>query len=175
MMKTTSKLASVLVMGALLSLVSQSDARAAHPSTLITVTVTVVDKTCTFDEASQSVELDEITTRGFMDTGIKKRTEFPVTITCAGAVASVNIVPEGTPDLQDPTAFANTGQSSGVALRLLDASDNVLRPDGTSQVSVVPVEGKGSYRFRAGYVATAPGAVTSGDFVSVVTLGFNYD
>lgn len=176
MIKKTNKLVSVPIMGILLSLLSQPDAKAADSSsTIITITGTVVSKTCTFDDATQLVELDEINTREFTDAGVKKRTEFPVSISCGRGVTSVSIVPKGTPDLLDPTAFANTGQSTGVALRLLDASDNVLLPDGTSQVLVMPTEGKGRYSFRGGYVATAPGAVTAGDFVSVATLYFNYD
>lgn len=167
--------AAVIAAGVLLSMALQPDASAADPTTIITITGTVVSRTCTFDEATQSVPLEEINTREFTDTGVKKSTTFPVAISCGSGVTSVSIVPDGTPDSQDPTTFANTGQSTGVALRLLDASGNVLLPDGTSKVSVTPVAGKGSYSFRAGYVATAPGAVTGGDFVSVATLSFNYD
>lgn len=158
----------------------QPPAGAVNPTATITISGTVVSKTCTFDEATPpTVVLSDIGAREFTDTAAKKVVNVPVAITCgAGVAQTVQIVPTGTADTADTTAFKNTGASTGVALRFMDASDNALLPNGTKTVSVsLPGTGerKGAYTFKAGYVATAPGAVSGGNFASVVTLSFNYN
>jgi P pilus assembly protein, pilin FimA len=152
--------------------------KAANPTAVITLTGTVVSRTCTFDETVASVVLDDINPREFTDGSMKKARDVVVGITCGSGVSSVKIVPTGTADAADTTAFKNTGASTGVALRFTNASGSTLLPGGTSSVQVTPsgtAEKTGSYTFKAGYVATAPGAVTGGNFASMVTLNFNYE
>ncbi|TLV05904.1 fimbrial protein [Klebsiella indica] len=175
MMNIAAHMASVMTAGLLVSLISQTDAVAADPTQIVAFTGMVVNKTCTFDDVTSTVVLDDIGTREFTDTAVKKLKDVPVSITCGAGVTSVKIVPSGTPDEQNDTLFSNTGDSTGVALRLQDLSGTTMLPSGSTNVSVIPSSGKGSYTFRVGYVATAPGTVTGGRFLSQVTLNFNYN
>lgn len=174
MMKRSTRLASVMA-SLLVNLIPQTDAVAADPTQIVTFTGTVVSKTCTFDDTTPTVVLDDIGIGEFTDSGLKKLKYVSVSITCGSGVASVKIVPSGIPDETNNTLFRNTGVSSGVGLRLLSASGALMFPSGNNSVQVTPVLGKGLYSFMAGYVATAPGAVTSGSFLSQVTLNFNYN
>lgn len=132
--------------------------------------------TCTFNDATQTVVLDDIAASAFSDKSLYSVTPFDVRIKCDTDVTLVKIIPSGTPDGDDETAFSNTGSAKHVALRLLDQDKQVLLPDGTIGVSVVPSgDGEGNYTFSAGYVATAPGQVTAGNFASTATLSFEYD
>lgn len=175
MMKRAVRLASVMVTGGLLSLIPQTDAVAENPTQIITISGTVVSKTCAFDDTTSTVILDDIGSREFTDATARKLTDVLVSITCGAGVTSVNIVPSGIEDETNNTLFRNTGDATGVGLRLQNESGTAMLPSGSTNVSVVPASGKGSYTFRAGYVATAPGEVTGGSFLSQVTLNFDYN
>lgn len=129
---------------------------------------------CSFNNQDQTVYLDDTLVTSFTDNAIRGEKDFDVDISCSGT-STVKIVPTGTPDTIDPTAFKNTSSASNVALRLLDSDNEILLPDGTKSVTVNTNEGSGSYRFRAGYVASEPGNVTAGNFISTVNLNFEYD
>lgn len=154
-----------------------SHALAANPSMTVTFTWPAMPyPTCTFNDETQTVILDDITSKTFTDTGVRNVTSFTVGIMCEAGITAVSVVPTGTPDSNDDTAFSNTGSSEHVALRLLDKDSRVLLPDGSTRVNVVPTDSReASYTFSAGYVATAAGEVTPGSFASTVTLSFEYD
>lgn len=148
--------------------------RADNPVTTITITGTVINKTCSFNDVSQTVTLDDIYITDFSDTSIKGGKNVSVGISCGDGVSSVKIVPTGTADTNDNTAFSNTGTASNVALRFQDSAGTTLFPDGSSSVTVTPSEGEAVYTFKAGYVATG-GKVTAGSFISQVNMSFDYE
>lgn len=149
--------------------------QAEQKSASVIFTVKVISRTCSFENEFQVVRLDDITTREFTDNSIRAASKFNVGITCGSGVSAVKMVPTGTPDGTDATAFLNTGAARNVALRLLDAEGQILLPDGSRNVTIVPKGGEGNYIFTAGYVATAAGQVTGGGFMSTVTFSFNYE
>ncbi|MBJ9260676.1 type 1 fimbrial protein [Citrobacter amalonaticus] len=157
-----------------LILLTRADADVSSPQT-VTITGTVVSNTCSFDDVAPTVVLDDIGTSEFTNATVRKLKDVSVNITCGAGVTSVKIVPTGTEDGIDNTLFKNTGTSTGVGLRLQGSDGTIMLPSGSSEVSVTPISGKGNYTFKAGYVATTPNTVTSGQFLSQVTLNFNYN
>jgi minor fimbrial subunit len=170
-----SKIAALLFVGLIALSTATESLSETNPAMVVTFNWRVLRPTCSFKTSVQNVTLDDITDRAFTDTDVRNATPFTVGITCQSGLDTVKIVPAGTPDTQDPTAFANTGTAGNVALRLMDKAGKTLRPDGSSGVAVTPQSGEGSYTFSAGYVATSVGKVTPGSFVSVVSLTFEYD
>ncbi|WP_312629563.1 fimbrial protein [Scandinavium sp.] len=161
---------------ALLAVSATAQTMAANPTGQFTITTTILSRTCTFDNETQTVALENVETREFSDQSMKKPQTFDVNIHCDNGVSSVKIVPSGpADDTGDATAFKNQGDAANVALRLQNAEGNVLTPDGNSSVTVTPEDGVGAYRFRVGYVATQPGKVSAGGFSAAVTLRFAYD
>ena len=150
---------------------------AENPSMQVTlIWPALPNPTCAFNDATQTVVLDDIAASAFSDKSIYSVTSFDVNIKCEAEITSVKITPSGAPDDDDGTAFSNTGSATHVALRLLDKNKEVLLPDGTTAVTVTPSgDGEGSYTFSAGYLATVPGQVTAGSFVSTATLSFQYE
>ncbi|MBJ9122320.1 type 1 fimbrial protein [Citrobacter koseri] len=149
-----------------------------QPKGNFTISTRVVSRTCEFNDALQTIILDDISTSAFKDSSIKAVQQFTVNITCGTGVSSVNIVVSGSADTSDTTLFKNTaqnpsGNTTGVGLRVFD-NDNVIRPDGLTPVLIVPVNQTGSHTFKAGYVATRPGNVTPGAFATSLTLQFDY-
>ncbi|MBJ8986873.1 type 1 fimbrial protein [Citrobacter koseri] len=144
-----------------------------NPTAIITISGTVVSKTCSFDSTSHSVILDEISVGEFTDNSIKAPRQFPISISCGSGVQSVEIIPSGEPDPNDSTAFRNTASAENVGLRLHDDNNQVLSPQGSS-VTIIPDNGSGSYMFTAGYVATGDDIIEGG-FSSMVNLEFKYD
>ncbi|HAT3904531.1 TPA: fimbrial protein [Citrobacter koseri] len=133
--------------------------------------------TCRFTNEVQTVLFDDIFANAFKREPIQGLKSFSVGINCGTNVSKVNIVPSGDPDDVDISAFKNIGGASNVALRLMDTNSNILLPDGTSRVSLIPepVGEETSYTFIAGYVAIKPESVGAGTFTAWVNLTFDYD
>lgn len=152
-----------------------SYATGTDPSASFTVTAQVIRATCSFSVAEQLVTLPGISTLMLTDTSPKNIKNFSIELSCGSGVKAFYLIPSGTPDDINPSDFANTGSAKNIALRLFDKDGNILRPDGTSKVSVIPADKVGNYTFKAGYVATKPNSVTGGSFVSLVNLNIEYD
>lgn len=144
------------------------------PSAIFTLSGRVISRTCTFDNADQSVSLNTISIRDFLKSPVPVLQEFTVAITCGSGVSSVRLSFSGTPDMTDNTAFANTGQAKGVALRLLHGG-NMIFPDGSYEVPVPVVNNAGKSTLQAGYTVTSPDALSAGEFESTAILSFIYD
>ncbi len=151
-------------------------AAAMSDKTQINVIINVATQTCSFDNTSPMFSLTEISTAKFRNSGsaIVGWKDIDIDIQCGSGIDSVRIVPTGTPATGDETAFANTGSARNVGLRFMAyQGTSILYPDGSASVTVSSSGGTGSYRFRAGYVATG-GPVRAGDFMAVVNLSFDY-
>lgn len=144
------------------------------PSTVFTISGRVISRTCTFDNANQSVSLNTISVRDFLENPVPVLQEFTVTITCGSGVSSVQLSFSGSPDISDHTAFANTGQATGVALRLLH-EDKVILPDGSYTAPIPVVNNTGKIILKAGYTVTSLSTFSAGDFESTAILSFIYD
>jgi type 1 fimbria pilin len=163
-----------LLLTALIATGLSADA-AEKDSATITITGTVLDTTCSFDNADHPIILDPVSSSDFITAGVKNTKSVPIALTCGSDASSIRIRTSGTPADGDDKAFKNTGTAKGVSLRLIDADDNIMEPAGSSTTPTI-LEGtthKGTHIFKAGYVKT--GDVKSGDFSSVVSLTFDYN
>ncbi|MBA7843250.1 fimbrial protein [Klebsiella sp. RHBSTW-00484] len=145
-------------------------------STQFTITGVLEAKTCSFTEATQTINLPDVNTRSLATSnGIHGKTEFSLTLNCSGGVSGVSITPSGTAvGSGDRTLFINTASARNVGLRLLDNSGKVLTPDGQSKVTFSFDESGGKYTFAAGYAGTGTGRVSGGSFQTVVTFSLSY-
>ncbi|HEY1844321.1 MAG TPA: fimbrial protein [Buttiauxella sp.] len=146
-----------------------------NPVSVLTISGRVISKTCAFENESQIFYLSDVNTNAFKDSRLYSKKEYSININCGSGVSAVKVVVNGSEDSLDKDAFANTGQSTGVALRLLDANGGILAPDGSKEILITPQNLVGKFTFAAAYIATAPGRVTAGTFESLVTLSFSYD
>ena len=148
-------------------------------STTFTLTGVLEAKTCSFEEASLTVELPEVDTRSLVSNhGVHGTTNFTLALNCSHNVSEVRIIPSGTAvESGDNTLFQNTGTAGNVGLRLLSGRQ-VLTPDGQSQITVdwYDRNNNGPYirYFTAGYAGTGAGRVNGGSFQTVVTFSLDY-
>ncbi|MGS3490025.1 fimbrial protein [Enterobacter hormaechei subsp. xiangfangensis] len=141
------------------------------------ISATVRAPTCSFSEANKVITLEDVSELEFVDSSIHGAKDVKIELSCQYARLGnvVKLIPEGTADSVDSSAFQNTGTAQNVALRLQDNDGNVLTPDKTASVPVTVRDNKGSYTFKLGYVATTPGEVIGGTFSSTVILNLKYE
>lgn len=144
-------------------------------STQFKITGVLEAKTCSFNEASLSVDLPEMDTRSLNNSNtIQGKTDFTLTLNCSTSVSTVEITPSGTAISNgDNSLFQNSKSAKNVGLRLLDKNGNILTPDGQKKVSFDYFESGGKYTFSAGYFPSGAGRVTGGGFQSIITFLLN--
>lgn len=147
-----------------------------NTSTTFTITGVLEAKTCSFNEATQAINLPEVDTRSLAGSSIiHGKTNFTLTLNCSGGVSTVSIIPSGTAVANgDTTLFLNTGTAKHVGLRLLDSAGNVLTPNGQSKATFNMDTSSGMYTFSAGYAGTGTGRVSGGSFEAVVIFSLDY-
>ena len=145
-------------------------------STEFTITGVLEAKTCSFSEATQTINLPDVNTRSLVSSNaIHEKTKFTLMLNCSGGVSEISIIPSGTAvGSGDTTLFMNTASARNVGLRLLDNAGNVLTPNGQSKVTFNFDESGGQYTFIAGYAGTGAGRVSGGSFQTVVTFSLDY-
>ncbi|WP_413504031.1 fimbrial protein [Serratia grimesii] len=170
------ELSALIAAGMLLTVPQGSVLAATGDKAQINITINVTARTCSFDNSTPMIQLEDVSTAKFRHSGTSMVSgkNVDIDIQCGSGIENVKIVPTGLSAAGDATAFANTGSAKNVGLRLMAYQGSaMLYPDGSAYVTVSPSDGVGSYRFKAGYVATG-GPVRAGDFMAVVNLSFDY-
>lgn len=144
-------------------------------STTFTISGILEAKTCSFNEASRTIQLPDVDTRSLNSNAISGLTKLTLALECQRGVSVVSIVPSGTPvESGDSTLFLNSGSAKNVGLRLLDKAGNVLTPDGQSKATFDAEIAGGAYVFTVGYAGTGGGRASGGSFQAVVTFSLDY-
>lgn len=169
--------------GALLAVMHAVQAQAGDTAK-ITVTATIVNRTCTPDWTSDTsktnISLDTIDAATMAGKGSKGgEKEFILTLTnCSSDVNTVKVTAKGTPNDEDSTDFKNTGTAKHVGVYIKGGSDEsvTLHPDGTGEGEYTVSNGTVAMKFKAILERTsASDAPTSGSVTVPVTLNMNYE
>jgi type 1 fimbria pilin len=100
---------------------------------------------------------------------------FTLSVTnCSAGTNTAQFTFTGTPDSNNPFAFANNGTAKGVAINLGSSDDgSTIRANGTSNLKIASIQnGSGVLKLFAQYIATA--AVQNGTVNSDVTVNITY-
>ena len=155
---------------------------AASDVATVTISGTVRDNTCTLDNTSPSITLPSVSARDFGSTKGTVLGKTKVTLllkSCGSEAATVRAVASGTADSGDTNAFANSSKNNGVAGGVglyfyKTDGEALLSPSGSvSEDIAISPDQDNSINFYAAYVATSD-TVTAGNFLTVVSIRFNY-
>lgn len=147
-------------------------ARSEPLSTSVTISGTVVPRTCAFDESVQNITLHDVLRSDF-STGFAGATSFTIKVeSCSPLVSSLNIRFKGTKGEVNNT-FLNTGTSEGYSLALSTKESGQSVYDGVALVMPVQ-QGSGSIDMVAKYGVYSKNPVT-GSFKSTVNISLEYN
>lgn len=141
-------------------------------STSVTISGTVLPRTCAFEESVQNISLPDVLRSDFGNQDLAGATPFTIKVeSCASFVSSLNIRFEGTEGGAQNT-FINTGTSEGYSLALFTKESNQSVYDGVALVMPVQ-QGSGSIDMVAKYGVHSASPV-AGSFKSTVNLVLEY-
>ncbi len=164
------------------ALFAASGATCAHAgdTASITVTATVVARTCTVTNKSQTVALGTVDAASLSSHGdVGASQEFTVSLTNCSNVNTVKVTATGTADDKDSTDFKNMASDSaatGAAVYIKGGTDEgtTLHPNGDGEGSYPVTDGAVDMKFKA--ILEATGATVSAGAVSVpITLNLAYE
>ncbi|EQA1624989.1 fimbrial protein [Enterobacter asburiae] len=169
-----------LLCGASLSALHTVPAQAGDTAT-VTVTATIVNRTCTPDWTDNPDELKVplgTIDAASADKGDLKTAEFTLGLTNCTDVTSVKVTAKGKAHPDVSTEFDNTVDkgATGFAVHLEGGPDENtrLKPDGSTSVTYPVSDGAASMKFKATLEKVAD-TTTSGDFSAPITLTMDYD
>jgi type 1 fimbria pilin len=102
-------------------------------------------------------------------------TPFSLTVTnCSAVTNTAQFTFQGTSDVNNPLAFANTGTAKGVAIQLYHSADgSEIHADGTNNLKILKIQnGSGVLNLSAQYIATAP--IEPGTVNTAVAVNITY-
>lgn len=172
-MKISYGASTLIVFFIVLHMTSTSVMAAYRDTTSFTVTRQWPINTCSFDEPIHTVFFDDIPAKVFINNTRTNSRNVKIGITCP-LPPIVNVAAFGIADDDNPDLFKNTGSASGLGMKVY-IDGTLARPTGDRTFTVMHSSGSRYYLpIDAGYVATKPGKVTGGSFVSVIKLRFEY-
>ena len=170
------------VLSPLLTLLWTAGAQASATAN-ITITATIVNRTCTADWTNDPTktdiklgEVDAATMTAKGSTGGSR--EFTLTLTDCQSVNKVKVTASGTPSDEDSTDFKNNGDAAHIGLYIKGGpnEDVTLHPDGSGEGDYTVSDGTVAMKFKAIVERTSDSdAPTAGSINVPVTLNMNYE
>ncbi|EPS0499540.1 fimbrial protein [Escherichia coli] len=141
--------------------------------TSVTISGTVLPRTCAFEESVQNISLPDVLRSDFSNQNYAGDTHFTIKIgSCAPSISSLNIRFEGTEGGAQET-FINTGTSDGYSLALFTAQSSQSVYDGVT-LGLPVQQGDGSIDMIAKYQVHSNFPV-AGSFKALVNIFLEYN
>ncbi|MEP9266182.1 fimbrial protein [Enterobacter asburiae] len=167
----------ILMTTILLSFFISFLAKSAPTSTTVTISGTVIPRTCALDEKVKQIILPDVMRNDLMANEHAGHTQFSIDISsCALAINQLMLTITGTPTsgVMKSSYFLNTGTSTDVALALwFTDGKKPITPESDNKVVVPITNGSGSINVTAAY-AESGSNVTAGTFSSTIEVYFEY-
>lgn len=179
-MNTRENMANITRLVICLSLISffvSFFAKSAPISTTVTISGTVIPRTCALDEKAKQVILPDVMRDDLMTNEYAGHTQFTIDISsCAQSINQLMLTISGTPALgvMQNSYFRNTGTSTNVDLALWFSDGNKSITPGSDNKMVIPItNGSGSISITGAYARSGE-SIIAGSFNSTIDVYFEY-
>ncbi|ELW1648932.1 type 1 fimbrial protein [Enterobacter oligotrophicus] len=159
------------------SLITQSGmVLADNDSATVHITGNIKAGTC--KPQDKDVDFKDVERSSFSGAGTVGATQdFTLELTdCSSDITKINMSATGTADDQYPESFATIsedGTTDNLAVKI-SHGDNDIKPDGSTEITLQPVDGNVSETFTASLMQDSGDLPKLGKFSSTVTVSFEY-